>query len=252
MNSAATKILIAFGTVLLVGAVGMAQTDATSGSSSQAKKKHSTQTSTSSTQNSSNSYGTSTSESSAPASSATGSQSNSAQPQSDSTANSSGATDRQSVKAGNSGFDDNSGSSQTQPSQAAGTTYGVSTQSSASQSGSEASSSASAVSSGDISNGPVAETVTDSGALLGWSTRNAASNTGLKYGTNRASLSETAQGADGSDGKNHHVKLDRLSPNTRYYFQVTVNGQPVGGVGTFRTTAAGEQPVQSKAVIPQK
>jgi hypothetical protein len=36
------------------------------------------------------------------------------------------------------------------------------------------------------------------------------------------------------------------------YFQVTANGQPVGGIGTFRTTAAGEQPVQSKAVIPQK
>jgi phosphodiesterase/alkaline phosphatase D-like protein len=59
-------------------------------------------------------------------------------------------------------------------------------------------------------------------------------------------MSETAQGTDGADGKNH------LSPSTRYYFQVTENGEPVGGVGTFKTTAAGETPVQSKAVIPQK
>jgi len=98
----------------------------------------------------------------------------------------------------------------------------------------------------------VAETVTDSGALIGWSTRNAASNTGIKYGTNRASLSQTSQGTDGTDGKNHHAKLEGLSANTRYYFQVTENGQTVGGIGTFRTTGAGEQPVQSKAVIPQK
>ena len=107
-------------------------------------------------------------------------------------------------------------------------------------------------SSDEISNGPVAETVSDSNALIGWATRNAASNTAVKYGTNRASLSETAQGTDGSDGKNHHAKLEGLSPNTRYYFQITANGQALGGVGTFRTTAAGEQPIQSKAVIPQK
>src|SRR5262249_33342996 len=122
----------------------------------------------------------------------------------------------------------------------------VSAQTSSVQAGSETSSST------DINNGPVAETVSDSSALLGWSTRNAASNTGIKYGTNRANLSQTAQSTDGADGKNHHAKLDGLSPNTRYYFQVTENGQAVGGVGTFRTTAAGEQPVQSKAVIPQK
>jgi len=107
-------------------------------------------------------------------------------------------------------------------------------------------------SSNAISNGPVAETVSDSSAMIGWSTSSAASNTGVKYGINRVNLSQTAQGSDGSDGKNHHAKLDGLSPSTRYYFQVTENGQPVGGVGTFRTTAVGEQPVQSKAVIPQK
>jgi phosphodiesterase/alkaline phosphatase D-like protein len=65
-------------------------------------------------------------------------------------------------------------------------------------------------------------------------------------------MTETAQGSDGADGKNHHARLQGLSPSTRYYFQVTENGAPVGGVGTFKTTAAGETPVQSKAVIPQK
>ena len=104
----------------------------------------------------------------------------------------------------------------------------------------------------DIVNGPVAETVTDSSALIGWATRNAAGNTGLKYGTNRTNLDQTAQGTDGSDGKNHHARLQSLQPSTRYYFQVTENGQNAGGVGTFKTTASGETPVQSKAIIPQK
>jgi hypothetical protein len=107
-------------------------------------------------------------------------------------------------------------------------------------------------SSDEISNGPVAETVSDSSALIGWSTRNPSSGTGVKYGTNHANLSETAQGTDGADGKNHHARLQGLSANTRYYFQVMENGRPVGGVGTFKTTAAGETPVQSKAIIPQK
>ena len=103
-----------------------------------------------------------------------------------------------------------------------------------------------------ISNGPVAETVADTTVLVGWATHDAANNTGIKYGTNRANMTETAQGIDGSDGKNHHARLQGLSASTRYYFQVTENGEPVGGVGTFKTTASGETPVQSKAIIPQK
>jgi len=98
----------------------------------------------------------------------------------------------------------------------------------------------------------VAETVADSNAVIGWSTRSAASGTGVKYGTTRANMTETAQSTDGADGKNHHARLQGLTPSTRYYFQITENGQPVGGVGTFKTTASGETPVQSKAVIPQK
>jgi hypothetical protein len=256
MNSAVKRILLAAGMVLLVGAVGIAQTE-TSGISSKTKKRRSTYSSTSSAQNGSSSTANSTSNAdpSTPSSSAAASQSGGALPQSDSAsaaaASNTPATDgggSGTVKAGNSGFDDTSSpqngtSSSAQSSQASPSTAG---QGSPAPSGSEASSS------NDISNGPVAETVSDSNALIGWATRNAASNTAVKYGMNRANLSQTAQGTDGSDGKNHHAKMEGLSPNTRYYFQITENGQPVGGVGTFRTTAAGEQPVQSKAVIPQK
>ena len=142
------------------------------------------------------------------------------------------------AKAGNSGFD--SGLPQSDAS------------STSTPSGSATSSGMQSGSSDEISNGPVAETVSDSSATIGWATKTAANSTSIKYGTNRASLSQTAQGTDGSDGKNHHARLQGLSPSTRYYFQITENGQPVGGVGTFRTTATGETPVQSKAIIPQK
>ena len=103
-----------------------------------------------------------------------------------------------------------------------------------------------------ITNGPVAETVADNNAVIGWSSRDAARSTSVRYGTKRDRMEETAQGTDGSDGKNHHAKLQGLSPDTTYYFQVMQDGQPQGGIGTFKTVSAGQQPVQSKAVISQK
>lgn len=164
---------------------------------------------------------------------------------------------KSSVQAGNSGFDSDSstparstGSSSAAVDSQAGS--GSATSSSSGQSSYGTTSQSGSSDSQSISNGPVAETVADSSALIGWSTRNSASGTGVKYGTNRANMTQTADASDGSDGKNHHAKLQGLSPNTRYYFQVTENGQPAGGVGTFKTTASGEQPVQSKAIIPQK
>jgi hypothetical protein len=180
-----------------------------------------------------------------------GSSAQSSKKKSDSSSQYSSNSASSGVTAGNSGFDA-SDSSQTSAngssasSQTGSSSYGNSanTSSASSQYGSSGSES--------ISNGPVAETVSDSSALIGWATRDSASNTGVKYGTNRANLTETAQGTDGADGKNHHARLQGLSPSTRYYFQITENGQPVGGVGTFKTTASGETPVQSKAVIPQK
>jgi len=103
-----------------------------------------------------------------------------------------------------------------------------------------------------ISNGPVAETVSDSSAFIGWSTKEAESNATVRYGTNRDHLTQTAQTTDNSDGKNHHARLENLSPDTTYYFQITENGEPQGGIGTFRTVGAGDKPIQSKAVIGQK
>jgi len=201
------------GTILLVGAVAVAQTSTSSSGTSKASTK---QAQTSSSYNS-------------------------------------GSTASTAPKAGESGFDaglpqSDASSSSTSSSQN-GTTPASSSGSSSMQSSSMSSQSGS---SEEISNGPVAETVSDSSAVIGWSTKDPANSTGVKYGTNRANLSQTAQGTDGADGKNHHARLQGLSPSTRYYFQVTSNGQSVGGVGTFKTTAAGETPVQSKAVIPQK
>jgi hypothetical protein len=103
-----------------------------------------------------------------------------------------------------------------------------------------------------ISNGPVAETVSDSSAFLGWSTKEAAAGESVRYGTSRDHLSQTAEVTDNSDGKNHHAKLENLASETSYYFQIMAKGQPQGGIGTFRTVAVGDKPVQSKAVISQK
>ena len=103
-----------------------------------------------------------------------------------------------------------------------------------------------------ITNGPVAETVSDSSAFIGWSTKEAASSSIVKYGTTRDHLTQTAQVSDNNDGKNHHARLENLSPDTTYYFQVMENGEPQGGIGTFRTVEIGEKPIQSKAVISQK
>jgi phosphodiesterase/alkaline phosphatase D-like protein len=103
-----------------------------------------------------------------------------------------------------------------------------------------------------ITNGPVAETVADSNALIGWSSKTPSSSTSVKYGTSRDHLSQVAQATQNSDSKNHHASLSGLSPDTTYYFQVFDNGQPIGGIGTFHTVAMGDKPVQSKAVISQK
>ena len=103
-----------------------------------------------------------------------------------------------------------------------------------------------------ISNGPVAETVADSSAFIGWSTKEPQSNATVRYGTTRDHLTQTAQSTDNTDGKNHHARLENLSPDTFYYFQVTANGESQGGIGTFRTVGTGEKPIQSKAVISQK
>lgn len=101
-----------------------------------------------------------------------------------------------------------------------------------------------------ITNGPVAEYITDSSATIGWSARSSGSMT-IKYGTDRTHMNQTAEALPGSDGRNYHARLEGLTPSTQYYFQVMQKDEPAGGVGTFRTVASGATPVKSKATIPQ-
>jgi phosphodiesterase/alkaline phosphatase D-like protein len=102
-----------------------------------------------------------------------------------------------------------------------------------------------------INNGPVAEYVSDSNCTIGWSTRVPGTMT-LRYSTDPAKMTQTKEATDSNDGRNHHVRLDGLTPNTRYYFRVlNAAGEAVGAVGTFQTVATGEPPIKSKAIIPQ-
>lgn len=102
----------------------------------------------------------------------------------------------------------------------------------------------------EITNGPVAEYVSDSNCTIGWSTRVAGTMT-VRYGTDRDKMTQTAKAVESKNGPNYHVRLDGLTPNTRYYFRVLDAGEPVGGIGTFQTVTHSEPPVTSKAVIPQ-
>lgn len=101
-----------------------------------------------------------------------------------------------------------------------------------------------------ISNGPVAEYVSDSNCTIGWSTRASGSMT-VRYGADPAKLTQTKDAVESNDGRNHHVRLDGLTPGTRYYFRVVNAGEAISGVGTFQTVAAGEPPIKSKATVPQ-
>ena len=101
-----------------------------------------------------------------------------------------------------------------------------------------------------ISNGPVAEYVSDSNCTIGWSTR-ASGTMIVRYGTDRNKMARTSAAVGSKDGRNYHAQLDNLTPNTRYFFQVFSAGDAISGIGTFQTVAQGDSPVTSKAVIPQ-
>src|ERR1700729_2648821 len=65
-----------------------------------------------------------------------------------------------------------------------------------------------------ISNGPVAEYVSDSNCPIGWSTRAPGTMT-VRYGTDPAKITQTKEAAEGNDGRDHHVRLDGLTPDTQ-------------------------------------
>ena len=98
--------------------------------------------------------------------------------------------------------------------------------------------------------GRVAEYISDSTATIGWSTGQPANMT-VRYGTDRMKLTQTASPSESGEARNHHVHLERLTPGTRYYFQLYEGSERVGGVGTFSTVEKGETPERSKVTIPE-
>jgi hypothetical protein len=83
-----------------------------------------------------------------------------------------------------------------------------------------------------ITHGPIVENVTDTTAIIAWST-NVNAGTVLHYGTDPKHLDQTAGMPWG--GLTHRVNLKDLKPGTTYYFQgESPNGQ---GTGTSAQTA---------------
>jgi hypothetical protein len=101
-----------------------------------------------------------------------------------------------------------------------------------------------------VTNGPVAEYISDSTATIGWSTGQPANMT-VRYGTDRTKHTQTASPTESGEARNHLVHLERLTPGTRYYFQLYEGSDRVGGVGTFSTVEKGETPERSKVTIPE-
>jgi Purple acid Phosphatase, N-terminal domain len=93
-----------------------------------------------------------------------------------------------------------------------------------------------------ITHGPVVENVTDTTAVIAWST-NVNAGTLLRYGTDPNHLDQTAGMPWG--GLTHRVNLKDLKPDTKYYFQAeSPKGQGSGTTvsapqSSFRTKTAG-------------
>jgi phosphodiesterase/alkaline phosphatase D-like protein len=82
----------------------------------------------------------------------------------------------------------------------------------------------------EITSGPVVEHVTDSTAVIAWST-NVNSGTVLHYGTDPNRLDQTAGMPWG--GLTHRVDLKGLKPDTKYYFRA--ESSKAQGTGTSVT-----------------
>ena len=94
-----------------------------------------------------------------------------------------------------------------------------------------------------ITNGPVVENVTDSTAIIAWST-NVNAGTSLRYGTDPDHLDRAAGMPWG--GFTHRVYLKNLQAATKYYFQAeSGKAQGTGTTATssvmsFETKSAGD------------
>jgi phosphodiesterase/alkaline phosphatase D-like protein len=93
----------------------------------------------------------------------------------------------------------------------------------------------------EITQGPVVESITETTAIIAWST-NVNAGTVLHYGTDPNRLEQTAGMPWG--GLTHRVNLKDLKPDTKYYFRAeSPKGQGTGTSATappssFRTKVA--------------
>ncbi len=94
-----------------------------------------------------------------------------------------------------------------------------------------------------ITHGPVVESVSDTTAIVAWSTNQPSSST-VQYGTSWLALNQTAQAPWGQT--THRVTINNLKPNTKYYFRVQsaqaegTGQQARSQFGTFQTGAPGQ------------
>lgn len=91
-----------------------------------------------------------------------------------------------------------------------------------------------------ITHGPVVENITDTTAVIAWST-NVNAGTVLRYGTDPHHLDQTAGMPWG--GLTHRVNLKDLKPGTTYYFQAESNeGQGTGTAAQARVASFQTKP----------
>lgn len=101
-----------------------------------------------------------------------------------------------------------------------------------------------------ITNGPIAEYLSDTAVSIGWSTRGSAQ-MAIRYGTDPNHLEQMVEAVRKSRGHSHHARIEGLKPNTTYFFQVIDDDkQPNGEVGTFETLRSGAPPVTRKVIVP--
>ena len=103
---------------------------------------------------------------------------------------------------------------------------------------------AAATATADVTRGPAVEYVSDHDAVIAWTSKNAV-DMQAHFGTDKNSMTQTADAVENSHGTNHRVKLNNLQPSTIYYYQMSSAGQPVGALHTFKTVPKGAPPDRS-------
>jgi phosphodiesterase/alkaline phosphatase D-like protein len=90
-----------------------------------------------------------------------------------------------------------------------------------------------------VTYGPSVQSLTDTTAFITWST-NVSADTVLRYGTSSDTLDKVAQSPSG--GTTHSVKLQNLTPDTKYYYRIGTSApqatEPMRGTASFTTKPA--------------